>query len=80
MRFHDCHFFQQFAGLFGFARLDIKLAEITHCLEIFFDSKGLCETFYCVIRTSHTLCTQTVIFEDLESFPVVFLFFTFRCF
>ena len=24
--------------------------------------------------------TETVIFEDLESFPVVFLFFTFRCF
>jgi hypothetical protein len=79
MRFHYSHFLQKFAGLCRFSQLDVELAEISQCLEILLNGKGFRETFYGIIRASHALRAQTVIFEDLESFPVVFLLFTFRC-
>ena len=80
MRFHYCHFLQKFAGFFGFSHRDVKLAEIAHRFEILFDGKRLGKALYGIIRTSHALCTQTVIFEYLEVFLIVFLFFTLRSF
>lgn len=80
MGLHHCHFFQNFASLFCFSHWDIELAEVTHCLEVLFDGKCLGEAFYGIIRTSHALCAQAVIFEYFEVFLIVLLFFTFRCF
>ena len=58
-----------------FTGLDVKLAQIIQCFEIFFNGQRFIKALNGIVRTSHTLGTQAVIFKYLKVlFGVFFVF------